>query len=83
MYSGNVRYGVPAILYIRYNGSWGNENSFFGKFCYKIITRLLQKCYKNIKFVSSSRFAKYVIIKNYNNYDKEKSCCGLISGSDN
>lgn len=47
MYSGNVRYGVPAILYIRYNGSWGNEDGFFGKFCYKnnykIVAKMLQE----------------------------------------
>ena len=35
MYSGNVRYGVPAILYIRYNGSLCNEDGFFGNFVTK------------------------------------------------
>ena len=79
MYSGNVIYGVPAILYIRYN-VLGVMRMAFWEFCYKIITGLLQKCYKNIKFVSSSRFAKYVIIKN-NSYESKKNSRELVSGS--
>lgn len=46
MYSGNVRYGVPAILYIRYNGSWGNEDSFSEILLqnnYRIVAKMLQE----------------------------------------